>query len=255
MNRKIGVVTPLLVLAVIGLVLALVLRPSEENETLRDLAPNLQNSIAVVPFRNIGPKSENDYLAEGMHEEINAMLSIAPNLMVKDGSRFKEQSNDVKIIGQSLEVDSIVTGTVMQANGRLRVIVKLVDASTEANLWTKTFDKTEGDFFTIQREIAQSVAEGLSVNLDGEFESLITKRQTENLEAYNLYLEARLLWNTRNKDKMYQAIEKYELALAKDPQFALGHVGIAECYNMIAGYGFSPPSIAYPKAKRALSGH
>ena len=158
----------------------------------------------------------------------------------------------MKIIGQSLEVDSIVTGTVMQANGRLRVIVKLVDASTEANLWTKTFDKTEGDFFTIQREIAQSVAEGLSVNLDGEFESIITKRQTENLEAYNLYLEARVLWNTRNKDKMYQAIEKYELALAKDPQFALGHVGIAECYNMIGGYGFSPPSIAYPKSKRAL---
>jgi len=251
-NRKIGVVTPLLVLAVIGLVLALVLRPGKPPETSGVLAPNLQNSIAVVPFRNIGPKSENDYLAEGMHEEINAMLSIAPNLMVKDGSRFKDQSNDVKIIGQSLEVDSIVTGTVMQANGRLRVIVKLVDASTEANLWTKTFDKTEGDFFTIQREIAQSVAEGLSVNLDGEFESLITKRQTENLEAYNLYLEARLLWNTRNKDKMYQAIEKYELALAKDPQFALGHVGIAECYNMIAGYGFSPPSIAYPKAKRAL---
>ena len=175
-----------------------------------------------------------------MHEEINAMLSMAPNLMVKDGSRFKEQINDVKTVGQSLEVESILTGSVMQSNGKLRVIVKLVDAKTEANLWTKTFDKNEGDFFTIQREIAQSVAEGLSINLDSEYKILIAKRQTKNLEAYNLYLEARLLWNTRKKNKMYQAIEKYELALAKDPDFALGHAGIAECYNMIAAYSFPP---------------
>ena len=187
-----------------------------------------------------------------MHEEINAMLSMAPNLMVKDGSRFKDQINDVKIVGQSLEVESILTGSVIQSMGKLRVIVKLVDAKTEANLWTKTFDKNEGDFFTIQREIAQSVAEGLSINLDSEYKNLIAKRQTKNLEAYNLYLEARLLWNTRKKNKMYQAIEKYELALAKDPDFALGHAGIAECYNMIAAYSFSPASIAYPKAKRAL---
>ena len=95
--------------------------------------------------------------------------------------------------------DELVTGSVIQSMGKLRVIVKLVDAKTEANLWTKTFDKNEGDFFTIQREIAQSVAEGLSINLDSEYNVLIAKRQTKNLEAYNLYLEARLLWNTRIK--------------------------------------------------------
>ena len=172
--------------------------------------------------------------------------------MVKDGSRFKDQINDVKIVGEKLGVGSILSGSVMQSNGQLRVIVKLVDVKTEANLWAKTFDKNEGDFFTIQREIAQSVAEGLSINLNNEYKALIAERQTENLEAYNLYLEARLLWNTRNKEKMYQAIEKYELALVKDPQFAMGHVGIAECYNMIGGYSYSPPSIAYSKSKRAL---
>ena len=262
-RRKTGILIPILLLTIVGLVLAMLFQSGIENNNSEEQTSHSQNSeplqgneeknsIAIVPFRNIGPKSKNNFLAEGMHEEINAMLSMAPNLMVKDGSRFKDQINDVKTVGQSLEVQSILTGSVMQSNGQLRVIVKLVDAKTEANLWTKTFDKKEGDFFAIQREIAQSVAEGLSINLDSEYKTLIAERQTENLEAYNLYLEARLLWNSRNKEKMYQAIEKYELALVKDPQFALGHVGIAECYNMIGGYGFSPPSIAYSKAKRAL---
>ncbi len=262
-GNKTGVLIPILLLTIIGLVLALLFQGRNKNTNLVEQTASSQNidpvqhkeeknSIAIVPFRNIGTDSDNNFLAEGMHEEINAMLSMAPNLMVKDGTRFKDQINDVKTVGQSLEVESILTGSVMQSMGQLRVIVKLVDAKTEANLWTKTFDKNEGDFFTIQREIAQSVADGLSINLDSEYKNLIANRQTKNLAAYNLYLEARLLWNTRKKDKMYQAIEKYELALAKDPDFALGYAGIAECYNMIAAYSFSPPSIAYPKAKRAL---
>ena len=261
--RKVGVVTPLLVLAVIGLVLALVLRPDKSPKISGDQAAPVEKSepiqakqnktsITVLPFRNIGPSNNESFLADGMHEEIDAMLSMTPSLIVKNASRMKDMSLDPRSVGEALKVDSVLTGTVRQSAGQLRVTVKLIDTKTEEIIWASTFDKSESDIFSVQREIAQSVAEGLSVNLDGEFESLISKRQTKNLEAYNLYLEARLLWNTRNKDKMYQAIEKYELALVKDPQFALGHVGIAECYNMIGGYGFSPPSIAYPKAKRAL---
>ena len=90
--------------------------------------------IALVPFRNIGPLHEDNFLTEGMHEEIGAMLSMAPNLMVKDGSRFMEQTNDARAIGEALQVDAIVTGSVRQAAGQLRVIVKLVDTRTEANL-------------------------------------------------------------------------------------------------------------------------
>jgi len=262
-GRKSSLVTPLLVLAVIGLVLALVLRPDKSPETSGDQtapveksepiqAKQNKTSITVLPFRNIGPSNNESFLADGMHEEIDAMLSMTPSLTVKNASRMKGMALDPRSVGEDLKVDSVLTGTVRQSAGQLRVTVKLIDTKTEEIIWASTFDKSESDIFSVQREIAQSVAEGLSVNLDGEFESLIYKSQTKNLEAYNLYLEARLLWNTRNKDKMYQAIEKYELALVKDPQFALGHVGIAECYNMIGGYGFSPPSIAYPKAKRAL---
>ena len=119
-------------------------------------------------------------------------------------------------------------------------------------MWAATFDGNEEDFFKIQREIAENVAKGLSVTLSNNYKSQIRKRLTENLGAYKLYLEGRLLWNSRKKLEMYQAIEKYELAVARDPEFALGYIGIAECYNMIAAYGFSPPGIAYPKAKAAL---
>ena len=211
-----------------------------------------KGSVAIVPFKNIGPATSNSFIAEGMHEEINAILSIVPSLIVKDGSRFVDQTDNVKSVGKSLGVRSVLTGSVIQSGGQLRVIVKLVDATTEANLWAATFDGNEEDFFKIQRDIAENVAKGLSVTLSNNYKTQIRKRLTENLGAYKLYLEGRLLWNSRKKTEMYQAIEKYELAVARDPEFALGYIGIAECYNMIAAYGFSPPGIAYPKAKAAL---
>lgn len=261
--RRKNKLVPILLLVIVALVCALLFRSSfdDESSSKNKIQPSLKvtpqakkakSRLAIIPFKNIGPASPNSFLAEGMHEEINAMLSMAPNLTVKDGSRFKSQFNNVKNIGESLGVESVLTGSVIQSKGKLRVIVKLIDADTEANLWAKTFDKNEGDFFAIQREIAEKVAQGLSLTLNSEYKTLINKRQTENFDAYNLYLEGRVLWNSRKKSAMYQAIEKYELALAKDPEFALGQVGIAECYNMIAGYGFSPPAIAYPKAKSAL---
>ena len=254
-KSKKPLIVGLATLAIIGLALSLKFSETTENKgdsTKISPVNGAAKRIALVPFRNIGPQQEDSFLAEGMHEEIDAMLSMAPNLMVKDGSRFKAQANDAGAIGKALQVDAIVTGSVRQAAGQLRVIVKLVDTRTEANLWTKTFDKKEGDVFAIQREIAQSVAEGLSIKLDAGYETRLAKRQPDNLEAYNLYLKGRALWNTRTKENMTAAIADFELALAKDPGFALAHVGIADCYSMLAAYGYSPTIIAYPKAKKEL---
>ena len=254
-KSKKPLIVGLATLAIIGLTLSLKITGTTENKgdsTKISPANGSAKRIALVPFRNIGQQQEDSFLAEGMHEEIDAMLSMAPNLMVKDGSRFKEQANDAGAIGKALQVDAIVTGSVRQAGGQLRVIVKLIDTRTEANLWTKTFDKKEGDVFAIQREIAQSVAEGLSIELDAGYETRLAKRQPNNLEAYNLYLKGRALWNTRTKENMTAAIADFELALSKDPGFALAHVGIADCHSMLAAYGHSPPIIAYPKAKQEL---
>ena len=211
-----------------------------------------KTSIAILPFRNIGPTKENSFLAEGMHEEIEAMLSIAPSLMVKEASRFKELTNDPKMIGEALQVDAVVTGSVRQAAGQMRVIVKLVDTKTEAHLWAKTFNEPEGDVFVVQQEIAQSIAEGLQLKLDAALESRMAGRQTRNLEAYNLYLEGRNLWKTRSREGMRNAIEKFDLALAKDNGFALAHVGIADAYNQLVRYDFSPSQVSYPKAQQEL---
>ena len=102
-----------------------------------------KTSLAVIPFRNIGPESEENFLAEGMHEEIDAMLSMTPSLLVKNASRMKDTKLDPKAIGEALGVDSVLTGTVRQSEGQLRVTVKLVDIRTETNIWAKTFDKME----------------------------------------------------------------------------------------------------------------
>ena len=262
-NRKVGVVTPLLVLAVIGLVLALVLRPDKSPETSGDQAAPVEKSepiqakqnktsITVLPFRNIGPSINESFLADGMHEEIDAMLSMTPSLIVKNASRMKDMALDPRSVGEALKVDSVLTGTVRQSDGQLRVTVKLVDTKTEENIWASTFDKSESDIFSVQREIAQKVVEGLKLKLGAGQQDLIVNRQTKDLEAYNLYINGRKMWKTRTREGMRDSIEKFELALSKDPKFALAYVGIADAYNQLVMYGHSPPEVSFPKAKDEL---
>jgi serine/threonine-protein kinase len=250
-------------LAVIGLVLALILRPDKSTETPKGQNAEIEKneatpvkpsktSIVVLPFRNIGPKEQESFLADGMHEEIDAMLSMTPSLTVKNASRMKDSELDPRAIGEALKVDAVLTGTVRQSGGQLRVTVKLVDTKTEANIWAKTFDKTESDVFSVQRDIAQSVAEGLKLEFGQAQQDQVAKRQTKNLEAYNLYIQGRKMWQTRTREGMRGSIEKFELALAKDPSFALAHVGIADAYSQLAGYSYAAPKVSFPKAEREL---
>ena len=259
-------VTALLALAVIGLALALVLPPGDTPAPAlgraQDNKPGAtgeavvpqgnKTSLAVIPVRNIGPASEENFLAEGMHEEIDAMLSMTPSLLVKNASRMKDTTLDPKGIGEALGVESVLTGTVRQAAGQLRVTVKLVDTKTEANIWAKTFDKTESDVFSLQREIAQSVAEGLKLEIGQAQKDQQAKRQTKSVEAYNLYLQGRKMWQTRTREGMRGSIEKFELALAKDPTFALAHVGIADAYNQLVAYSYAAPKVVSPKSEQEL---
>jgi TolB-like protein/Tfp pilus assembly protein PilF len=262
-GRKGGLVTALLALAVIGLVLALVLRPDKSAETPgREIVEEEKSpatpvkpsktSIAVIPFRNIGPANEENFLAEGMHEEIDAMLSMTPSLLVRNASLLKESELEPSTIGDALQVDAILTGTVRQSGGQLRVTVKLVDMKTKENIWAKTFDKTESDVFAVQREIAVSVVEGLKLKLGQVQQDQLAKRQTKNLEAYNLYIQGRKMWQTRTREGMRGSIEKFELALAKDPNFALAHVGIADAHNQLVGYTYAAAKVSFPRAEREL---
>ena len=127
-------------------------------------------------------------------EEIDAMLSMTPSLTVKNASRLKDSVLDPKAVGEALKVDSVLTGTVRQSEGKLRVTVKLIDTKSEENIWASTFDKNESDIFSVQREIAEKVLDGLKLELGQEQENQLTKRQTKDIEAYNLYIRQQL-WN------------------------------------------------------------
>jgi TolB-like protein/Tfp pilus assembly protein PilF len=259
-GRKGGLVTALLALAVIGLVLALVLRPDKSTETPgsqvvgegKSPVKQSKTSIAVIPFRNIGSANEENFLAEGMHEEIDAMLSMTPSLLVRNASLLKKSELEPSTIGDALQVDAILTGTVRQSGGQLRVTVKLVDMKTKENIWAKTFDKTESDVFAVQREIAVSVVEGLKLKLGQVQQDQLGKRQTKNLEAYNLFIQGRRMWLTRTREGMRGSIEKFELALARDPNFALAHVGIADAHNQLVGYSYAAAKVSFPRAEREL---
>jgi len=187
-----------------------------------------------------------------MHEEIDAMLSMTPSLTVKNASRMKDMPLDPRSVGEALNVDSVLTGTVRQSDGQLRVTVKLVSTKTEENIWASTFDKSESDIFSVQREIAQRVVEGLKLKLGDGQQDLLVNRQTKDLEAYNLYINGRKMWKTRTREGMRDSIEKFEIALSKDPKFALAYVGIADAFNQLVMYGHSPPTVSFPKAKDEL---
>ena len=159
---------------------------------------------------------------------------------------------DPRSVGEALNVDSVLTGTVRQSGAQLRVTVKLVNTKTEENIWASTLDKSESDIFSVQREIAQKVVEGLKLKLGEGQQDLIVNRQTKDLEAYNLYINGRKMWKTRTREGMRDSIEKFELALSKDPKFALAYVGIADAYNQLVMYGHSPPEVSFPKAKDEL---
>ena len=180
------------------------------------------------------------------------MLSMTPSLIVKNASRMKDMALDPRSVGEALKVDSVLTGTVRQSGAQLRVTVKLVNTKTEENIWASTFDKSESDIFAVQREIAQKVVEGLKLKLGEGQQGLIVNRQTKDLEAYNLYINGRKMWKTRTREGMRDSIEKFELALSKDPKFALAYVGIADAYNQLVMYGHSPPEVSFPKAKNEL---
>ncbi len=135
---------------------------------------------------------------------------------------------------------------------QLRVTAQLINVADGYQLWSEKYDRKLEDVFAIQDEISLMIVDKLKVNLLGEEKAALVKRYTENVEAYNLYLNGRFFWNKRSEEGLRKAIEKFELALKLDPNYSLALVGISDCYNLLPIYAYSSPKEAFPKAKEAV---
>ena len=213
-------------------------------------APQKTTSIAVLPLEDLSADRSQQPFCEGMAAEIiNALGKIDGLRVVSRTSAVRccEKRMEIREIGEHLSVQAILEGTVRKSGGRLRMTVQLVNSSDAIQLWSDRYDRDEGDVFDIQEEIATAIVRKLKGKLmDGE--APIVRRFTENVEAYKLYLKARYFWERRNRASLQNAMTFFEQAISTDPNYALPHAGLADCYTIMGIYAIRPTSEVHPKA-------
>jgi adenylate cyclase len=216
------------------------------------LAEHDTRRIAILPFANISPDVADEYFADGMTDELIAVLSKIGGLRVvarTSAMRYKGEKATANRIGQELKVGSLVEGSVRKSKNRVRITVQLVDTKSEEDLWTETYDRDLQDIFSVQSDIAQQVAKALQLRLGVRESSAIRQQQTQNPEAYSLYLKGRNRWNSRSENEINRAIKYFEEAIGRDPRYALAYAGLADCYSILGYYGFRRAAVVYPRAK------
>ena len=211
-------------------------------------------SLAVLPFENIGGDPEHEYLTDGITGSLINILATVPKLRVMAQStvfRYKGRAIDPQAIGRELNVRAVLTGRLMQSGSSLRIGAELVDVATGSQLWGAQYDRTPGDIFVVQDEISSRISEKLRLQLSRADKKRLTRHHTEDPEAYRLYLKGRHHWNQWTEQGFYKAIEHFQQAIAKDPSYALAYTGVAESYALLGWNSYLPPKDAFPKAKAA----
>src|ERR1700719_4253455 len=221
--------------AVISLGLFVLGRYSAVNGAPRqsETATGSQKSIAILPFESLSEDKANAYFAEGVQDEILTRLAKVADLKVisrTSTQRFKSAPSDLREIAKQLGVANILEGSVQKANDQVRVNVQLINALTDAHLWAEMYDRKLTDIFAAESDIAKTIAETLQAKLTGSEKTAMSKKPTANPEAYELYLKGRFFWNKRTGADLRKAIEYFNQATVKDPNYALAYSGLADSY-------------------------
>ena len=214
-----------------------------------------RNSIAVLPFVDLSPQRDQEYFCDGMVEElINSLTRIKDLRVVARTSvfSFKGKDIDIREIGKRLNVKTILEGSVRKAGNRLRITTQLVNVEEDFPIWSDRYDRELEDVFAIQDDIAKSIVNALKIEVLGEKEMPIVKAHTENPEAYEAYLKGLFHYFKLSPEHVELALDYYQLALKKDPNYALAYTGIVGVWISRGVFGIVPPHEASPKVKEAV---
>jgi serine/threonine protein kinase/Tfp pilus assembly protein PilF len=249
-DRKIALIAVLAFLVIALVVTGLFFYPGVFKGGQKSL-----NSIAVLPLKNLSGISTQEYLSDGMTEalisnlaQIEALERVISSTSVM---QYKDTTKPLPEIARELGVDAVVEGSVMVSQQRVRVNVQLIEARTDRNIWSKSYDRDLRDILALQSELARAIAREIKIVMTPAEQARLSLTRPINPEAYQLVLRARSFWNKRTKEDLMRAKELFEQAIETDPTYALAHAGLADAYNMLASYYFVPPSEAYPKAQEA----
>jgi TolB-like protein/lipoprotein NlpI len=201
-------------------------------------------SIAVLPFDNQNRDSNTDYLSDGIPESIINSLSQLPQLRVMAHSTvfsYKGKDVDPRKVGHDLGVHAVLMGRLIQQGDNLAIRTELVNVADGTELWGQQYNRKLADVFAIQEEIAKEISEKLRLKLSGAEKQQLAKRPTENLKAFQYYVQGRSVIHRRTREDMLKAFRYYERAIREDSNYALAYAGLAEAYGNLGVYGYISP--------------
>jgi TolB-like protein/Tfp pilus assembly protein PilF len=259
-GRRIAAITIVLAVIAAGLMIFQILRPklgtiAPASDSISSPATSKieSKSIAVLPFDNLSRDPDNAFFAEGVQDEILTRLAKVADLKVisrTSTQHFKSAPENLPQIAKQLGVTNILEGTVQKSSNQVRVNVQLINALTDAHLWAEIYDRKLTDLFTVESDIAKSIADTLQAKLSSSAEHVLASRPTENAEAHELYLKGRYFWNRRTGENLKKAADYFQQAIGKDPNYALAYSGLADCHVLLPVYPElgSNPRDELPKA-------
>jgi eukaryotic-like serine/threonine-protein kinase len=209
-------------------------------------------TVAVLPFINASPEAENEYLSDGITDELIVALAKVEGLRVSSRTSvfaLKGKAQDVRVIGALLGASVVLEGTVRKAGERLRITAQLSSTDDGQLLWSQRYDRTFEDVFAIQDEIANTIVSTLRATTFASLETPIAKRHTENVRAHSLYLRGRHAWNKRTQEGVFEAIDFFEQAIAEDSGYALAYTGLADSFALLLDYRSVPVKEWHERAK------
>ncbi|HJQ69578.1 MAG TPA: tetratricopeptide repeat protein [Blastocatellia bacterium] len=250
-GRALALVVTLAALVVAIVAMALIFSTREEES----LPPEV-TTIAVLPFRPVASAARDEYLEYGMAETLITKLSQINRLVVRPmGSvrKYAGSEQDPMRAARELKVETVLEGSLQQADGRIRVTARLVRLKDGHALWADEFDERSTDIFQVQDTISQKIAEALRLKLTGEEKKLLARRETENAEAYQLCRKGRYFWDQRTEEGYYKAIEHFKQAIALDGNYAVAYAGLADTYHLLGDYSYLSAREAFPRAIEAAA--
>jgi len=210
-------------------------------------------SIAVIPFANVGGNADTDFLSDGLTESLMASLAHLPELKVKSRNsvfRYKGKEVDVQKVGQELTVDALLTGRVVQRGDAIQVTAELTSVHDNTEIWGDHYERKASDIIALEQQIAGDIADKLRSKLSGAEKQQVTKQGTQNPEAYQLYVKGRYYWTKRTVADIKTAISYFNQAIDKDPGYALAYAGVADAYAVLTSYTGDPNDLI-PKSNAA----
>jgi TolB-like protein/DNA-binding winged helix-turn-helix (wHTH) protein/Flp pilus assembly protein TadD len=220
--------------------------------------PTAIRSLAVLPMENLSGDAAQDYFSDGMTDELITELGQIGDLRVISRTSvmtLKGAHKSLPEIARDLNVDAVVEGTVLRSGNQVRITAQLILAAADKHLWAKSYEGDLRDTFALQSQVARSIANEIRIELTPHEKAAFENAKPVNTEAFEAYLKGRYFWNKRTADGLTKAIDYFNQAVVRDPNYAAAYAGLADSYALAGDwkYGLLAPKEAYPKAKAAAT--